>query len=157
MLGLRPNCHRKPSRLAAKNRRFSSLGPTPEGAARLFSQFLADGKGCAVSVGQPLLAVLRNRKLRGAAAKLPTMNAYAKRFGNSRRMSTCVQGLATILKSAVAENVGGVSLPATSRPLTAARSTHFESYRCTKLQSNSLGMISLQKKVGGTPLPEVIH
>src|ERR1700724_1105208 len=106
MLGLRRNCHRKASRLAAKGRRFSSSGLTPERAVRLFPHFLADGKSCAVSVAQPLLAVLRNRKPRGAGAKLPIMNTYAKRFGNSRRMSTCARELATILESALAETIG---------------------------------------------------
>jgi hypothetical protein len=165
MLGLRPNCHRKPSRLAAQDRRFSTLRLTPERAVRLSSQFLADGKGCAVLVAQPLLAVLRNRKPRGAAAaKLTIMNPYAKCFGNSCGMSTCVRELATILESALAENVGGVMgeerlavTAAIPRPLTAARSTHLESNSCSNIQSKSLGMILLQKIGGGHPLPEVLH
>jgi hypothetical protein len=166
MLELRPNCRPKPSRLAAKDRRFSSLGLTPEKAVRLSSQFLASGKGCPVSVAQPLLAVLRNRKPPSAAAKLPIMKTYAKCFGNSCGMSTCVRELATILESALAENVGGgmggamawkgpAATAAIPRPLTSARSTHLESYRCTKIQSNYLGMILLQKIGGGHPLLEI--
>ena len=153
MLGLRPNCHRKPSRLVAKDRRFSSLGLTPEGAVCLSSQFVAEGY--AVLVAQPLLAVLRNRKPRSVGAKLPIMTAYAKCFGNSHRMSTCARELAPILELALAENMGeGTSWerPAATvaipRPLIAARPTRLESHSCTKFKINSLRMILLQK-IGG--------
>jgi hypothetical protein len=158
MLGLRRNCHRKPSRLAAKDRRFSSLALTPKRAVHLSSQFLADGNGCAVSVAQPLLAVLRNRKPRSAGAKLPIMTAYANRFGNSHRMSTCARELATVLESALAENIGGgnsgelsAATAAIPGPLTAAFSSLFESHSCGKIQSKSLGMILLHKIGGGHP------
>ena len=158
MLGVRPNCHPKPSRLAAQDRRFSSFGLTPKRAVHVSSQFLANGKGCAVLVAQPLLAVLSHPKPRSAGAKLPIMNTYANRFGNSRRISTCARELATVLESALAENIGGgmewkrpAATAGIPRPLTAARSTLFESHSCSKIQSNSLGMILLQKIGGGHP------
>lgn len=87
-----------------------------------------------------------------------TTSALHSRIGNEQ---TCKIGASYIasgsyLESTLAQNRGRGAATLTSPLSTPEYLSLAESYRCTQNKSNSFGLISLQKKVGGHPRPEVI-
>lgn len=84
----------------------------------------------------------------------PIMSTYTNFASNSCRMSIYkIVGLKVPLESIPTENRGGAGPGATPSLAAHPLSTDLESYSCAIKQSNSLGMISLQKSGGwGTRL-----
>ena len=138
-----------PPRRANHNRRFMRSASC--GTATL---------GCAPAVlgfphGLPAITLTQTRCL---GMKLRILSVYQVPGRNSCRMNTCRNLPVTVLQSALTENMGGVALVANPGLTACSITSHLESHSCTKIRSNSIRMIFLQKKVGGAPPhPKVIH